>query len=203
MARLNLTLLNSQEQRSISTPILIQGPQRYENSSGSQDTLVDNESIEQGDHPFSQLRPPLLHVRPAKVEQHHSPKSKNKSILKEWSSEMAMLALSILLFTAIVILLRQSDNHPMPSWSFHLNVNSMVAILSTLLRSSLFMILEQGLLHITGHLSRLTDESIIVISQLKWTWHTHPRPLQHLQYYDHASRSPWGSFIFFFRIRHL
>src|ERR1700685_3838882 len=102
-----------------------------------------------------------------------------------------MLALSIMLFTAIVIILKESDNHPMLSWSFRINVNSMVAILSTLLRSSLFMILEQGLLNITAHLSGSANKLIIVISQLKWTWHTHPRPLQHLQYYDHASRSPW------------
>ena len=100
-------------------------------------------------------RPPLLHVhrlRPAKaVEQHHSPKSKMKLILKEWSLEIAMSALSIMLFTVIVILLKHYDKQPTSSWSFYqLNVNSMVAILSTLLRSFLFMILEQGLLTITA-----------------------------------------------------
>jgi hypothetical protein len=109
---------------STSTPI-IQEPDQHEHSSGSQHTLVEDESVEQGDHPLSQLdlseddgeRPPLLHVHVhlAKAEQHHSPKSKKKSILKEWRLEIAMSALSIWLFTAIVFLLKQYDMHPMPS----------------------------------------------------------------------------------------
>jgi hypothetical protein len=157
---------------STSTPI-IQEPDQHEHSSGSQHTLVEDESVEQGDHPLSQLdlseddgeRPPLLHVHPAVpagAEQHHSPnlESKMKSLLKEWWLEIAMSALSILLFTAIVFLLQQYDKHPMPSWSFHLNVNSLVAILSTFLRSALFMILAQGLFNITRHLSIFANKSI-------------------------------------------
>jgi hypothetical protein len=159
-----MTPLNSQEQQSCpmstSTPTLIQEPTAYEQHehSSSQRTLVGNESIEQGDYPLPQLdlsedkRPPLLHFLLAKVEM-------LIRIIKKWWSEIAMLALSILLFIAIVILLKLYDNHPMPSWSFHLNVNSMVAILSTLLRSCLFMILAQGLFNATGHLSRSADES--------------------------------------------
>jgi hypothetical protein len=192
------------------TPI-IQEPDQHEHSSGSQHTLVDDESIEQGDHPLSQLdlseddgeRPSVLHVHPAQVKQQDSRKCKKKSILKEWRLEIAMSALSILLSTAIVFLLKQYDKHPMPSWSFHLNVNSLVAILSTFLRSCLFMILAQGLFNIADILTTRLMNERIVISQLKWSWHTHPRPLQHLQYYDQASRGPLGSFIFFFRIRHL
>jgi uncharacterized protein DUF3176 len=157
---LSMTPLNSQEQRSCpmstSTPTLIQEPE-HEHAS-SQRTLVDNESIEQGALPQLDLSeddgkgPPLLHVHPAKVEL-------LIQIIKEWWSEIAMLALSILLFTVIVILLKLYDNHPMPSWGFHLNVNSMVAIISTLLRSCLFTILAQGLFNTTGHLSRSADES--------------------------------------------
>jgi hypothetical protein len=71
---------------STSTPIIIQEPDQHEHSSGSQHTLVDDEFVEQGDHPLSQLdlseddgeRPPLLYVGLANVEQHHSPKSKKK-----------------------------------------------------------------------------------------------------------------------------
>jgi Protein of unknown function (DUF3176) len=156
---------NSQEQQqpylmstSASDPTLIQEPEQQEFST-SQHTLVDNESIEQTDYPVSQLdlsgddgeRPPLLHAHPAKVELptqlrslHHLPKCEMISIIKEWMPEIAMLAFSILLFTAIIVLLWQYDNHPMPSWSFHLNMNSVVAILSTILRSCLFMIIAQG-----------------------------------------------------------
>ena len=168
-----MTPLNCQEQQSSpmlnSTPTVIQEPEQQEYSS-SQRTLVDNGFVEQGDH-LSQPglseddgeRPPLLHVCPeAKLpiqQQGHSPKSKRKSILKEWWLEIALLIFSIWLFLAIVILLTQYDKQPMPSWSFHLNLNSMVAILSTLLRSSLFMILGQGLYNTTGHLRCSTDES--------------------------------------------
>ena len=152
---------------STSTPI-IQEPDQHERSSGSQHTLVDDESIEEGDHPLSQLdlsedngeRPPVVHVHPAKVEQQHSLKCKMKSIFKEWWLEIAMSALSIWLFTAIIFLLTQYDKHPVPSWSFHLNVNSLVAILSTFLRSTLFMILAQGLFNITRYLDHSADESI-------------------------------------------
>ena len=137
------------------TPTLTQEPEQHEYPS-SQRTL-DNESVDQGDHLLLQLglreddgeRPPLLYALPAEVElpikQHHPPKSKKKSILREWWSEIAMSAFSIFLFLAIVSLLGTYNNQPAPSWSFHLNVNSMVAILSTLLRSSLLMILGQGL----------------------------------------------------------
>jgi hypothetical protein len=144
---------------STSITTLIQEPEQHEHSN-SQRTLVDNESIEQDDYPLSQLylseddggRPPFLHVHLAKVEL-------LIQTIKKWWLEISMLALSILLFTAIVILLKLYDNHPVPSWSFHLNVNSMVAILSTLLRSCLFMILAQGLFNTTGHLSRSADQS--------------------------------------------
>jgi hypothetical protein len=152
------------------TPALIQQPEYP----SSQRTL-DNESIDQGDHLLSQLginedngeRPPLLYVRPVEVEspiqQHHSAKSKKKSILREWWSEIAMSAFSISLFFAIATLLWAYNALPPPSWGFHLNVNSMIAILSTLLRSSLFMILEQGLFqyHRTSFnfSSRSADES--------------------------------------------
>jgi uncharacterized protein DUF3176 len=161
--------LNSQEQRSsscsvsTSTPALIQEPEQHEYSSSQ--CQIGNESADQ-----SHLRtildlseddsetPPLLHVhvRPAKsvelpnttFQQHHSPnnKSKTKSIFKEWWSEIGMLVLSMVLPFAIIILLKKYDNHPVPSWAFSwLNVNSMVAILSTLMRSCLFIVLEQGL----------------------------------------------------------
>ena len=163
---------NSREQQSYlmptstSDPTLIQEPEQHEHAS-SQHTLVDNESIEQSGYPVSQLdlngddgeRPSLLHAHPAKVELptqlrslHHSPKCEMISIIKEWTPEIAMLAFSILLFTAIIILLWQYDNHPMPSWSFHLNMNSVVAILSTILRSCLFMIIAQGLFNATRYL---------------------------------------------------
>jgi Protein of unknown function (DUF3176) len=154
--------LDGQEQwpstMSTSTPALIQEPaDQYEHASSSQRTLVYNESVEQGDHPLSQLdlckdggeRPPLFHFYPDK----QSLKSKTKLILKGWWLEIAMLASSIFLFIAIVIILQIYENHPTPSWGFHLNVNSLVAFLSTFLRSSLFMILGQGLLDITGRIS--------------------------------------------------
>jgi Protein of unknown function (DUF3176) len=160
--------LDSQEQwpspMPTSTPALIQEPDQHEHTDSSQHTLVYNESVEQDGHPLSQLdlckdggeRPPLFHFYPDK----QSLKSKTKLILKGWWLEIVMLTLSILLFIAIVIILQKYDKRPMPSWSFNLNVNSLVAFLSTFLRSSLFMILGQGLLNITGHLSRPANESI-------------------------------------------
>jgi hypothetical protein len=145
---------------SASTPTFPEEPAEQDKYSSSQCTLVDNESAEQGDYPLSQLdsrenngeRPSLPHIRPAscKVElpaqqQYHSLKSTKESIFREWLLEISLLVFSILLFATIVLLLKKYDHQPMPSWSFHLNVNSMVSILSTFLRSSLFMITAQGL----------------------------------------------------------
>ena len=202
---------------STSTPIIIQEPDQHEHSSGSQHTLVDDEFVEQGDHPLSQLdlseddgeRPPLLYVGLAKVEQHHSPKSKKKSILKEcqvavgnchfgfqhiaiygyccssqaiWRASNAILELP----------LEREFTGSYPN--YFLTVISFYDSWTRFVQYHLWNILA----------ARLMNQST-VISQLKWSWHTHPRPLQHLQYYDQAtsSRSPLGSFIFFFRIRHL
>jgi uncharacterized protein DUF3176 len=148
---------------STSTPTFHEEPAEQGKYSSSQRTLVENESAEEGDYPLSQLdsseddgeRPTLPHVRPAsckvelpaQVQQYHSLKSTKKIILifKEWLLEISLLVFSILLFATIVLLLKKYDHQPMPSWSFHLNVNSMVAILSTFLRSSLVMITAQGL----------------------------------------------------------
>lgn len=39
------------------------------------------------------------------------------------------------------------------------------------------------------------------MSQLKWSWFKHPRPIDHVTTYDDASRGVWGSLLLIFKLR--
>jgi hypothetical protein len=47
-------------------------------------------------------------------------------------------------FLAIVTILAVYDNEEQPAWKYSLNLNTLVAILSTLMRASLVVIVEEG-----------------------------------------------------------
>jgi hypothetical protein len=47
-------------------------------------------------------------------------------------------------FLAIVTILAVYNNEEQPAWKYSLNINTLVAILSTLLRASLVVIVEEG-----------------------------------------------------------
>ncbi|EUC47687.1 hypothetical protein COCMIDRAFT_34755 [Bipolaris oryzae ATCC 44560] len=72
-----------------------------------------------------------------------------------------------------------------PEWRYSINLNTIIAVLATVLRSCMVVVAEE------------------VISQLKWLLFRRPRPLWQLEHFDTATRGPWGSLLLFFRTRSL
>lgn len=96
--------------------------------------------------------------------------------VKAWAPEGAWCFLSIAILIALVVLLSQYDEKPLPQWSLGLTLNTLTAVLTTLCRSCTVIPIAEGL------------------SQLKWNWFaTSERPIRDLYAFDQASRGPWGS----------
>jgi hypothetical protein len=85
---------------------------------------------------------------------------------------------------SIFAILFKMNNRSLDAWPFFIQFNSLIAIFSTIAKSSVLVALTGGL------------------SQLEWNhFEETGGTLDHLQYFDAASRGPWGSFVFFFRMR--
>lgn len=113
------------------------------------------------------------------------------SPLKFWTWEIISLFLTIGLIVAIVAILSHFEGRPLPDWPFGINLSTLVALLSTILRTLMLVAVAEAL------------------GQLKWTWFSHrdvdpttttassppprPRPLQDFHVFDRASRGILGS----------
>ncbi|KAK4219449.1 hypothetical protein QBC37DRAFT_135978 [Rhypophila decipiens] len=93
-----------------------------------------------------------------------------------WGAEILSLSVSIATFCAMIILLRIYQDQPTSKWHSAISLNSIIAILSVLFKSSLALPLTAGLSH------------------LKWSrFLAKQRPLSEMAQFDKASRDPWGS----------
>jgi hypothetical protein len=100
-----------------------------------------------------------------------------------WWLEVYAVALSIASTAAIIAILRNVDAKPITSWSHSIQPASLVAITSTIAKSSFLV------------------PTAVCLSQLKWSHFERPRSLAHMQYFDDASRGPWGALLFLWRTR--
>lgn len=66
------------------------------------------------------------------------------ALLAAWWMESALLATAIAAMIAIVTMLAQYNNEEQPSWKGTINLNTLVAILSTLMRACMVVVAEQG-----------------------------------------------------------
>lgn len=66
--------------------------------------------------------------------------------LKQWTWEFVALFSSMAAFVAMVILLVISDGKPQPEWAYDLNINTLIAVLATLLRAAMLFILAEGIM---------------------------------------------------------
>ncbi|KAL1877905.1 hypothetical protein Daus18300_002258 [Diaporthe australafricana] len=101
-----------------------------------------------------------------------------------WTFEAGYLVVAIAALTATVAVLAKFHNQEQPHWPYAdmLNLSALIAILATLLRSMITLILEA------------------LIGQLKWYWYRRAHPVAHLQAFDEASRGAWGSSKFLLQI---
>lgn len=95
-----------------------------------------------------------------------------------WKWEITAWLCGLGLFASMVAVLARQDGRPVDDWNFPVNVNSLMALLSTVYRAIMCAIAAE------------------VISQSKWIWFwstSKPVPLLQFQYFDSGSRGIWGA----------
>ncbi|KAH0431117.1 hypothetical protein CcaCcLH18_07295 [Colletotrichum camelliae] len=101
-------------------------------------------------------------------------------VLRSWLFELIALLSGVLSFAGIVILLGAFNDQPQLEFARDVNINTIIAILSTALRAAMAFIATE------------------VIGQSKGEWLEMPRPLRHVERLDNAGRGAWGSIKFLF-----
>ncbi|KAF7538577.1 hypothetical protein G7054_g2798 [Neopestalotiopsis clavispora] len=96
------------------------------------------------------------------------------SIWRQWWAEILNTILMIGSLCGMIGVLYRNQNKPLPDLPFSISINTVVSILSTVLKASAGLILAEG------------------ISDLKWKWFRVNRSLHDLAVFDKASRGPWG-----------
>ncbi|VUC23507.1 unnamed protein product [Clonostachys rosea] len=105
-------------------------------------------------------------------------------VLKAWYPELLWVAFDIALLVALIIILAEFNDKPMPKWKLGLTLNTVVAILSTVSRAMTIIPLVEAM------------------SQLKWNWFaSKQRQLRDVYLFDQASRGPWGAMVLIFKTR--
>lgn len=98
-----------------------------------------------------------------------------------WLPEFTSFLLAVIAFLAIIILLAVRKDKPLPNWPSLIGINSLVAILSSILRVALLFPVAE------------------CISELKWIWFANPQPVSDFDRFDSASRGPWGALKLLFK----
>ena len=102
--------------------------------------------------------------------------SKRRERLYNWNSEIAGSVISICSMVAIIVVLIFYNGKPLDSWHFSLSLNTIVSILSALVRAPLAFAVGSCL------------------AQAKWNWFkSRPDGLSAFEKFEEASRGPLGS----------
>jgi len=64
--------------------------------------------------------------------------------LKTWGEELALVIVAVTILAVIISILLHYNGETAPTWKFGLNLNTIVAVLATALRSSLVVVAEEG-----------------------------------------------------------
>lgn len=104
----------------------------------------------------------------AKPAKHH--------VFRYWRLELVSLVLAAGLIAAILGILARFNGDIVPRWPVGINLNTLIALLATILRAALMVVVSE------------------ILGQAKWSWFSgKPRSLMGLQRFDDASRSFLGS----------
>ena len=99
------------------------------------------------------------------------------AVFRRWGWEIAALVLAVALLIAMVLILHAFEGQRVPYWGEWVNLNTIMAVLSTVLRGAVAVVIAE------------------IISQAKWEWFGtgRTRPLRDLQDFDAGSRGVWGA----------
>ena len=111
------------------------------------------------------------------VTTHSNPPSLLRNFqLRWWCWELVAAAISIVLFAAVVIVLKVYDGHALPQLPGDITLNTTISLIAAVSKTALLLVASA------------------FMSQYKWLWiHKRSRKLQELQAFDEASRGPWGA----------
>ncbi|KAI1336604.1 hypothetical protein F5Y15DRAFT_408460 [Xylariaceae sp. FL0016] len=126
-----------------------------------------NSSLPQSPVPFDSSH--NTHQQPYVVSgrKHH--------VFRHWIWETLSLIVALGLIAAIFSILAHFDSHILPNWPFSININTLIALLSTIMRAAMLVAVAS------------------ILGQVKWTWFSQTRTLNRMQDFDSASRSILGS----------
>ncbi|KAI0198833.1 hypothetical protein F4808DRAFT_472498 [Astrocystis sublimbata] len=102
-----------------------------------------------------------------------------------WFWETVSFLAVIALLASVIGILAENNGKKQIELPYRISLNTLVALLSTLLRTLMLIILEK------------------VIGQGRWSWFQVPRALYDLEIFDRAGRGPWGSLKYLTRIHRL
>ena len=111
----------------------------------------------------------------------HGPNTQThrKPVFRFWTWELVLLAVAIACIVTISVVINSQNGKPVQDWTFYLTLNSLSAVLSTLLRGAMVSVAAE------------------IISQDKWAllWSSRSpnRSLLTLQAFDQGSRGIWGA----------
>jgi hypothetical protein len=71
-------------------------------------------------------------------------KGNHQALLTTWWFEAVSLALAMAALTAIVVLMAEYHDKQQPEWKYRINLNTVIAILSTLMRACMIVVAEEG-----------------------------------------------------------
>jgi hypothetical protein len=101
-----------------------------------------------------------------------------------WFLEFLSSFIGTLAVIALVVVLREYDQHPLSVWTAGVTVNSVISLLTALSKAALVL------------------PTAACLSQLKWTWFSaRERSLADFDSFDRASRGVWGSLCLLWRLR--
>ena len=98
-------------------------------------------------------------------------------VFRYWYWEILAMSAAIILLIAMFVLLTNFNGQPVPEWGLSLNLNTLLAMMSTVFRATILLVLSQ------------------TISQAKWYWlsGSKKRPLLDIQRLDLGSRRALGA----------
>ena len=75
-----------------------------------------------------------------------------ETFLKTWAKECLLVLIATGLLIAIASILTSYNHQPQPGWGLGLNLNTIIALLATILRSTLVVVVEEGQFRLSNDL---------------------------------------------------
>lgn len=116
----------------------------------------------------------------------------------EWVPETMSCFGSLVALLCLLVTLRHFDGYALVEIPLMISINAWVAIFADIVKSSLLLPIAEGRLR--HHHALKSSLHPPGISQLKWSWFSHEKPLLDFARFDSASRGPWGSFLLIYHL---